>query len=775
MSPRTPDSPPTQPTTPSDEAFVPYETDYTKVPTTRGNLLVPTGEMGIDEKPESAAEAKRMLEERVNALQALRAEQREKRAADFAERYGIRDVRDALLAAETRYIEALKEYGEEVPSDIKEAYDQARHEWRAKLRTVVATAEGQDKIAARMIGFRDTVVRVERARQEVLEEKLEQENPGMLDRSIRWIQNPPQLVKGVLVVGKGYARASEFVGKYSGMEKIFGKRGGRVIGSAALVSLAFFATGGVSVVTQLSAFTLRAARGLVGVTVGSAAGVTAGKVVAATYGAHVENRNQRAQSALLEHLREGSAIGIMSEAQLADQEALYREGNMAAREKRRMKAEKVRIGVEIGVTIAVTGSSAISSGYFINEELLEKIPGVSRIVEEVAPPADPSETLEPTSAPSEAGTSQTESIPSSTSAPETMTTPVEAPAPEVSNASPESAVAESATNSSQEGIALPDMKHEIAVGEGTDKAFRALKAEIPESQLQNASPALKYFLTTHENTISRAIGEAYGERGMITQPGDQFYFDENQNLYFKPVSGEAQIFLENDPKAEGGFRIHELKGQPLAPIPQASVPELETTEVPTAPQQMVPEVSPVESAPAVPDAPAATFEAPAGHTLGDWINEPLVPPSSPSPEASSVQAPAESSTFSSEPVAPAPIETMQPGGRTLKEFLDQTHTESGASWPPAEPTMFSMPEKNTFFAYADSPEESLRLAQEYGREHPGVKIYFDNSKFDSLRGDTHQIGSIVFDKGLVKQFNPVEVNQDGQPIESINPRDLRLA
>ncbi len=188
-------------------------------------------------------------------------------------------------------------------------------------------------------------------------------------------------------------------------------------------------------------------------------------------------------------------------------------------------------------------------------------------------------------------------------------------------------------------------------GEGTDRLFADLKANIEQNGLFKGqeSPALKHFLETHPDTLSREMGDIYGTRGMVTHAGDQFFVDEHQNIYFQPKSGAAEMFIENKPDGAGhGYTIHQdFTGQPLAPAPEAPAPAPEQAleQTPAAEPQQVPVTPSPETATPTQEAPAAAEAAP---TAGLAAPSESVPPS----------APAESDAFPRNPYLTTPDETV---------------------------------------------------------------------------------------------------------------------
>lgn len=809
-----------------------------------------------------------------------RREQRESRANEFAGRYGLTHEREALLEAEVAYEEAAKaselkwsapgtkrekSRRKRIPAEIQEAYDAARLTWKNALIRVEEGIELQlarvpkpdaprldefadsekhaeavkrhewsepykeykkliepltkDKILARTIGFRDTVIREEetwgRARKEAFDEKSQR----LLGKLVAFVKRDAKTVAQEYkdffdTRAQGWAdkvglgdnkKAVEILSRSS---RIFG---GALIG-ASLVSLAPIgaAAAGTGFGTLVA---IRAARGTFGAVLGTVMGSVSGGLYNKFFGA--KNRKELFEKITsgkqtvfgyykgLELIEKPAIVKSVGKPQvnnafggkpwvvveLLDEEtgdtiqnnytveyletqlsrAEYTQQDLLADEEAQRKGSgkaraRMRKKVEFGTALIGGVGGSIGSA-----------PAFNDLFSESAPVRNAGEQLERVRLDA---SRQHEVVPTDTNATNRPTTPEQSDAP---------------SSASERGV--PGVVDED--GEGTDRAIRELQNHLRGSA--NPSPALEHFLNSDPNAISQEMGDAYGTRGIVTQPGDRFYFDEQrQNLYFER-NGQRQLFLESK---NGELVRHNITAESLQPVTgetPTTQHESGNTGSTNAPPQMQETQLPINQ---------TTPEAvpPRGNTLGNSLSGD-VPTTAPNTGSGSPQTlgqllQPDGSEGASTPDTPVNRSggavsvqegqtlgtslQQQPSGETLgADLLGSVIQEPGF---PQEPTVIPVAAESElaaklgstgqngsiFFAHASTPEASLALAQEYGRLHPGVRIFFDNSKYDWGGGKTEQVASLtVGDNKLVQDFTARVLDRDGNPLTSVSASQIR--
>lgn len=352
-------------------------------------------------------------------------------------------------------------------------------------------------------------------------------------------------------------------------------------------------------------------------------------------------------------------------------------------------------------------------------------------------------------------------------------------------------------------------------GEGTDRAFREmqdhLRSTMTGQQLANASPALKHFLDSNPNAISQEMGEAYGVRGIVTQPGDRFSFDEQgRNLYFER-DGQRQLFLES---RNGEVVQHDIRAESLrsvgnpAPV-SAQVP----AHIESRGAEPLVQETPVRAQESATSAESAQERN--SPDLGTELTDTTT--RTPSQNSGGVQGLDEFvASQSGTPNAVEHIVTPEPppttagqgtpqGIQSLDNWVDQNRPQQAPTEAPAEAPATAerlswthgqgLPQERSLFAaeqslisklaipnlkgdilyaHADTPRLALDFAQEQGRLNPGVNIAYDSSEYDIFGAKTPKISIIRYgDNGYPQEFIKDVVDRNGDPVTSITPDQLR--
>ena len=726
------------------------------------------GKAGIDFPPRSpspddreqptAAEAKQELRQSVNKLERMRQEQREQRAVDFAEKHKISAEREAMIEAEQAYAEAVRTAyaqrtpdGEEpvVPIEAEQRYNEARLAWRKALQEAAASADEQDKVSAKFIGIRDTALRAEQVRTEAREAGLDSRQKEGFEKVRAWAKTFSKDLGGALMeVGGMYAKAAD---KAGGAFFVRNARARRIIGSAAIASLLVTASGG----TALAAgFVVRVARGAIGVAAGASAGVIAGKI----YHKAAGGAREKFVSTFTARDDEGKVVDTASTIEDIEREAAV----IAASAKFTSRKKQV----ETVTAAAVGGLSAYGSSYVVNEDLIQ---GLSSEVKGIV------------------GTAHAENVDTASNQ------PVEADVPVLTVEHPS-------------GLVMGASIHES--GAGTDHLFEELKERMGKSGLldKDSSHVSAFVLESRVNDISHLVGAAaYGENGMVTHMGDQVFFDERMNLFYQPMGGEPQLFLENVEKSVGypdGVKVHQLSAESTAPVEapaEAPAPEPAETAPPAEGSDATlaePDAAPGRESPSPEQRPPAPIET--VHSSDDQQPTPEHSPEPPAERHEHTEPP------QAEPQeAPKSGADAQPGYSTLGDLIgaDSASAEATATdapsdtgaveansdvsesveWSrgdvlPAEKSLFQFEGvrggKEFFYAHAGL-EDGLRLARENGIDLGGKVLAFEDVKRDWMGGSTTQIKVVEIDESGTPVWKPQPLyGPDGRAQSSVDPRFL---
>ncbi len=689
---------------------IPTTSEVQEAPEKGNTEVLPAAD--IESKKES-------VEERVSR----RRIEREQRAEEFAKKFGIEDSRVAMLEAEKEYADAVRDlhtstsaigrtaFGKKIPAEVQEKYDAARLAWRTNLGKVAEGADTKDKIVARFIGIRDTAIRPADARTAAMREALDEKGKKLHNKALLWGTNSALGILGAVNIGtqkigeglariqsKTISRSNEDFDQKKAAEQY--ARSTRILGGALIATVATGGFGGAAMLAW------RLGRGALSTFGGAAAGAFAGKIFSTTAGA---NR----QKALLGTLRD-TTTGLISDADaLAEETKLYERGNAQAREAARRK-------VEMYTTLAVAGTASITSAEILSHSSIGHLPSVQKSLDTVH----------------------------------------ELKASTVQTLQGESVSTGRLPNIEGTGPANFNVGATIhTAGEGTGTLFEELKSSIQNSNLYDSAhqtPGLKHFLETNPNTLSREVGNAFGEKGMRTVMGDQFFVDDNQNIWYDPVNGKPQLFIENTPNAEG-FTIHSLNAEqtPVRVEQLVDTPSASGGETLVPPTPLVEEISPApsteSSAPVSGVSPLETTAEVAPAIPPTEVTEPL--------SSESVGFAAEpSESFASE-LAPSNTETSVPDtapSAPLESVANTLTTPRGLTLNLNEPSVYSYTDKkgHQILSLFGGVNDDARYAaaQKYIETHPGSTIRF-------------QVTSKILETGVSK---PVVVEwsstEDGTPI-----------
>lgn len=501
-----------------------------------------------------------------------RNQEREAKAQAFAEKFGIADERQRMLEAEAAYLEAQTALhskawtlGKKIPQEIQDEYDKSRLYWRHALGAATLMLREDDpeakrnKVMAKFIGLRDTVLRAEEVRIQAREAGLSERDKTLFGK----IQNSVEGFAGATArtYNKGFDIAGTVLAKTE--RKIFGnadldleKRGAqyarasRILGGAVLGTLLTTGTAGLASMPLL----FRVARGAVGVLGGSAAGAAAGSV----YKKFFASKNQ---SELLASIKNLSTPIELSE--MFTEQDLYRKGNAQARAERQKKWETA-------AAIVAGGATSLGSGYAL-QHAFGDLPSVkaasisvnesqSSVPVENTTSANPKATLAETKARLNSSVAEISKIQEqagrSSASPEQTpgnVSDVARSAPPVANVTPET----SAPTIPE--IASTPVEATISEGEGALKMFADLKsnlrAQYPEGT--DMPENVKLILDRDPQVLAKTLGFMHTDgSSRIMHVGDSIKVD----------SHGAVIFADHNPKIE-----------PVSLISHAG--KLETTEV----------------------------------------------------------------------------------------------------------------------------------------------------------------------------------------------------
>jgi hypothetical protein len=118
---------------------------------------------------------------------------------------------------------------------------------------------------------------------------------------------------------------------------------------------------------------------------------------------------------------------------------------------------------------------------------------------------------------------------------------------------------------------------EVKPGQGFGEMIVSLRGKIPDD-IQNPSPALEHVLNSNANALTHELEVAMDGKSLVMQPGDKFFVDNDQNIWFQQVGDKhPHLAFENvtpSPEHPDGYVAHPIDGKmiadPVLPAPKAA-------------------------------------------------------------------------------------------------------------------------------------------------------------------------------------------------------------
>lgn len=716
----------------------PAEVDYVRAQTPQGAQLRPVGEVEVSEvqptdrtgdatsaekTPREAKEELRAsveeIEKAIRPSDEERRQRREHRAREFAEKFGITVEREEMLAVEKRYQDAVTEHQSKnirlpwkgVSKDLQEEYDTARVKWREAL-TNAAEKSGteRERVKAVAISFQDTVMRAEEARIAARQQGLEERAKTAFGKTLGWAR------AGALAIPKGYLKGTEKAGTWLarnsegevGYDEKVKKyvRATRILSSAALGTALFGGFGVAGATGALLGVAVRAGRGVLGVTIGTAAGYGAGKLYKKSIG-----------SALNEGLRH--AKRLQDTYSLRQQEAMYAWGNASARARQQRTSEM--LGAFLGGGLAAAGSGAAVNSWFAES------PAVQQAAENI-------ESIEQ----AEKGTQAPTEAPAAEPVPK-------APVPEqVAEVPPPAAEAAETSMPREPVIDEP--------GEGANSMFWELRKQIEhQSETQRSELAQHIFTDMTPEQWSQTLGFFKIENGevisRIMHEGDRLFMSPQGELVFhdnfvNPPKGEDVVLMNARGEIQPGAIERIQAGIPAAPAaPTATqgavVASAEmSSAVPSAVPEQVGAVAPLESVVAAPVAGANQ-----GLSIEDTLSgsEPAYVPTEPKLPGGELSI---DDVIGASGTTPSIVPEASPYGASEPLIVDNVINNQisingfGVEINPNEPARYSwrLPGSNAEYQviHGGTPEAESALAREYVANHPSSTVFFTDVRYNEF-------------------------------------------
>lgn len=677
-----------------------------------------------EQQPDTRAEAKKKLSEMLERHLPKKDENavftpedlREARAREMAERLGIADKRERMLALEADYKKEVarnnRAYINLHKKNAKEReYAQAQLEWANALTEASVSLSPRERIRAHAIGIRDTTVRAEQARQEGLLMASGERSKKALGQVFSWAGKGVKLyMKGTEKAGKGVSFLHRFLGRreYSDEEKLKLQeqytKAARIITSAGVGTLVFggFGTLGVGL-----SFGLRAARGTLGIMVGAAAGASVGQL-------YKNTRGEKHRLALRSEKRKA----VRTLADLAERQKAQQKGTRAAREQAQKNVELVTAfltgaGVSFGSGTAIHMLEATDAAAENLADASEKITKAGGSV------AGSAERVEDAARKVEEAAHASASAQGAGAAPVPAAAPEATPAPGVVTAAPEAPAA----------LAAPLAEATIQRGEGFNSLFVELRASGTLGDSAVARHLMDPNLSASE--LSAEVKALVEGKSAVTQPGDRLFVDE-KGLWFERDGVKQLLMEEKDGKVVtpglSGIELRATEVEPKAPLrpevvseePAVDADAERTAELNRGSLEGTPieEASPVEDAP--PESAAARSAEPA-------TGQPAQKPEAPVQEQNVPAQPEEVAPASEE--APAADETAdrQPVERAEPSYNEPFVNRNSISIDPRTSSIYRN-ESGTITVFGGDFAERFELAQDYAAEHPGTVVHLESSR-----------------------------------------------
>ncbi len=504
----------------------------------------------------------------------------ERRAAEFAERHGLTEDRDALLNAENIYRAAMLDNYKKrkgVTSrerEAEQAYMKALHGWRMKLGELAetlddteATTERRQREDGRVITGFKTLGMSEKKEALVLQKRDTILRPASLETDTRLealdarkktaFGKVESFVGGIPAVAlKAVNAPTSFAG--TKMAEWFHKndtparraemaqhyaRAARILGGATFATLAAVMATPVAVPTALGFTAVFAARSAAGMAIGAGAAKSAG-LIYRIFG----NKAQR-------ELKKSGRVMQTSIKNYEDYIERYKRGNALERKKHKTMWQ-------MGAGVVAGGGAGFLSAP-IAHEMLDRLAGLDSVQQS-------GDTL------SEAGAE----VQSGIVGPESAEQPTERGIAASGSGTLE-ADAASAADKLSENLLKGSI---IERGEGFNSLFSELQENVRaiSPELAESSPVVARLMELSPTELSELVNTYDPDTGasMVMQPGDQLYLNDDGNLVFERIGEDPReiLVLENGQAVERPFEDPVMMGGRPAPAEVERVPEESASE-----------------------------------------------------------------------------------------------------------------------------------------------------------------------------------------------------
>ncbi|CAN5697303.1 hypothetical protein BH11PAT2_BH11PAT2_05110 [soil metagenome] len=319
-------------------------------------------------------ETEKELLSAVTGVEDWKVAQREAKADNFAEKFGLQTERQALLDAELEYAKAIKTHQAKgikitressATKEQQEKLDQAIYTWSNALAKVGSSAEAtpQDKIMAKFISIRDTDLRIGRVREEAALAGLNEKGKTVFGKVQKWIgEDLKRSARDLREMAQGYSNITGKVGEVIVKDvlkdvKIWNKdfdeekhaalitKANKVVGSAALMTLVAAPAGAASAAgaigAGLTSFLWRVTRGSLSSLASSAAFLRVNDF-ADTRKEKILKENEENQATLMSRLRNKNEIGSSSIEEMREKRELHQQASTKGQQTRLQKNENLR-------------------------------------------------------------------------------------------------------------------------------------------------------------------------------------------------------------------------------------------------------------------------------------------------------------------------------------------------------------------------------------------------------------------------------------------------
>lgn len=711
-----------------------------------------------EKKPKSKRE-KKVLELKEEQIEKTTQERRDIRSQKFAEKYGVSEVRDALLEAELAYEKALTQRSTLLDTirrgmrdtefyQAKEHYAEAQLAWRRALTGATEHAEAQDKIQARFIGLRDTTLRPLEAETRAREAQLSESGKTAFSKMKSWgtsalgsyLSGTKHLAEKALSLRERILPQQDTYDREKALERYTRAVrivGGATIGTAAagLLGVAGIGAGVGSMGVGLT-WLLRIGRGTLGIAVGSSAGYGAGSVFKKTLG-------EKRRMSLQQTLRDKDALtGEVSAKQLQEERVRWEKGNALARAKAQQKWE-------MGAAIAAGGATSFGSGYGISLAQHQGVFGHLRAVTEAA-----------------------------------HTMHAEGPALGADHGMQQGGVTEKV---SVEKPSTSPIELTVAKGEGANQLFQDLKAQYGDAS--HYPEHIKAILSHKPAEVVKVLGFGRENGGILLHPQDTLSVDTQGRLIFHDhIHDKSFVVIEEKGISdEWSAKIHKLsvssaqQESSLRPVHQPTAHTVANTEHVEGGAKAVAQANKDELLREQKAYPSTTVGTPESGTLVTPAPESTIPKPVLVPQevpATPATAPEQSVTATRPSVvettstqsgdthtpesAPAPASMDKPPAETLVS----THLA-----PESIDRAFPRPyltDTGKISIFGGTPEQQREFAIAYAQLHPGETVRYTVPRHGFLGTIKQHVEQITAGKDGTVRIE--KVTAAGKRFEAIDPR-----